>query len=44
MEVPGHRRAGRPKYRGKKKLKGDMQEKNLNEHQVRDRNEENRPA
>ena len=39
IEVPGHRRRGRPKYRWKDKLKVDMLEKNLLEHQVWDRHE-----
>ena len=32
VEVPGHRRRGRPKYRRKDKLRVDMLEKNLLEY------------
>ena len=43
MDVPGHRR-GQPKYRCKEKLKVDMPENNLLEHQVWHRHEWQRLA
>ena len=39
VEVPGHRKRGQPKCRWKYKVKEDMQEKNVNEHKMRDRHE-----
>ena len=39
MEIPGHRRRGQPKFRWKDRLKEDMWENNLNEHQVGEREE-----
>ena len=44
MEVPGHRRRGRPKYRWKDRLKVDVLERNLLEHQAWDRHEWQRLA
>jgi len=44
MEVSGHRRRVRPKYRWKDKPKVDMLEKNLLEHLVWDRHEWQRLA
>ena len=44
MEVPGHRRRGRPKFRWKDKLKEDLERKNLSEHQVQNRIEWRRLA
>eukprot|EP00795_Rhopilema_esculentum_P004807 gene4807-21118_t len=37
LKIPGYRRRGRPKFRWKDRLKEDMREKNLNVHQVGDR-------
>ena len=39
IEVPGNRRRGRSKFRWKDKIKEDMQEKGVREHQVRNRTE-----
>eukprot|EP00795_Rhopilema_esculentum_P015058 gene15058-6223_t len=39
MEIPGHRRGGRPKIRWKDRLKENTREQNINEHKVGDREE-----
>ena len=44
MEVPGKRKRGGPKLRWKDRIKADMIEKNLIEHQVMNRNEWKRLA
>ena len=44
MEVPGQRPRGRPKLRWKDRIKEDMLEKNLREHQAINRNEWKRLA